>query len=178
MSHYSVPYMLYNILASYAMSTCAGVKPATFQNVLQNYRVDTGRLESFSIQDRPLILNLAKNPMGMNQNVEMIVEDTRKKAVYFLLNANEADGQDTSWLWDVDFERLEGAIEQCHVGGLRAKDIQLRLKYAEVPAGLSLDVRNTVEKMLASDVEVCYVITNYTALASTRNSLLRMQEGR
>lgn len=175
-SYYSVLYMLYNILAAYAMSACARVTSSAFQNMLQNYRVNTGRLEEFTIQGKPFVLNLAKNPMGMNQNVEMIYADTRKKAVYFLINANEADGRDTSWLWDVDFERLENAIEQCYVGGLRAKDIQLRLKYGEVPAELSLDVQKTVRKMLENDAEVCYVIANYTALAGTRNSLLRMQE--
>jgi hypothetical protein len=48
----------------------------------------------------------------------------------FVLNDNIADGQDISWIWDVDFESMVGHVQTLVVGGTRALDLALRLKYA------------------------------------------------
>ncbi|MGM7649331.1 DUF1727 domain-containing protein, partial [Nocardia sp. JW2] len=55
---------------------------------------------------REVILNLAKNPTGFNQNISLLQTDTCPKAVFFVINDNFNDGKDISWIWDVDFERL------------------------------------------------------------------------
>ncbi|MBO0779347.1 MAG: DUF1727 domain-containing protein, partial [Ktedonobacteraceae bacterium] len=52
--------------------------------------------------------------------------------VLFVLNDNIADGQDISWIWDVDFERVIGQTKTLTVSGTRALDLALRLKYAGV----------------------------------------------
>ena len=51
------------------------------------------------------MINLAKNPAGMN--VSLSVGDRLKEKVYVIsLNDNAADGRDTSWIYDADFEKL------------------------------------------------------------------------
>ena len=51
------------------------------------------------------MINLAKNPAGMN--VSLSVGDQLKEKVYVIsLNDNAADGRDTSWIYDADFEKL------------------------------------------------------------------------
>ena len=46
------------------------------------------------------------------------------------VNARIADGLDTSWLWDVPFERLAG--RPVVATGDRRLDLAVRLRYAEV----------------------------------------------
>ena len=50
----------------------------------------------------------------------------------FVLNDNIADGQDISWIWDVDFERSAHSIAALTVAGTRAFDLALRLKLAGI----------------------------------------------
>ena len=53
---------------------------------------------------RRVLLNLAKNPTGFNQNLKIIAARREPKAVAFFVNDKEGDGRDVSWLWDIDFE--------------------------------------------------------------------------
>jgi hypothetical protein len=53
--------------------------------------------------------------------------------ILFILNDHIADGQDVSWIWDVNFERAAGHTQTLIVSGTRALDLAIRLKYAGVP---------------------------------------------
>lgn len=51
-----------------------------------------------------------------------------------------ADGRDTSWIYDADFEKLsEQNIETIIVTGTRAEELQLRLKLAEINVPIILE---------------------------------------
>ena len=63
-------------------------------------------MEQFSIDGTKIILNLAKNPAGFNQNISAVMEDPSDKDLIIVINDNAQDGTDISWLWDVDFERF------------------------------------------------------------------------
>ena len=74
---------------------------------------------------------LVKNPAGYNQSLDTICLNKEKFAAAFLLNDNYADGQDVSWIWDVNFEKLtETNIDEVYISGLRAYDMAVRLKTA------------------------------------------------
>ena len=84
------------------------------------------------------MLNLAKNPTGLNQNISLMEEDPREKGVFILVNDHPNDGTDVSWIWDVDFERLVGRPGlRVFAGGTRAGDVQVRLKYAGIDASIA-----------------------------------------
>jgi hypothetical protein len=74
------------------------------------------------------------------------------------LNARVQDGRDTSWLWDVPFERLAGSKVVCC--GERATDIALRLHYAGIEAVVEPDVAHAVQRTGAPKVDL---VANYTA---------------
>ena len=79
------------------------------------------------------MINLAKNPAGMNASLLVGEQLVGKKVYVISLNDNAADGRDTSWIYDADFEKLsEQNIETIIVTGTRAEELQLRLKLAEV----------------------------------------------
>ena len=172
-------YMVYNLLAAYAAASLAGVDGLTFQRVLDGYHPENGRLQHFVVDQREVVLNLAKNPTGFNQNISLLMADDRPKAAYFVINDDFNDGKDISWIWDVDFERLvaPGAVERVIAGGHRANDLQVRLKYA----GIGADIADNVEEALriAGDLDAAcplYVLTNYSALWPAKAELERMGE--
>ncbi len=169
-------YMVYNLLAAFAAASLAGVGAGSFQGAIDDYNPRNGRLQHFVVDGREVILNLAKNPTGFNQNLSLLLADERPKALYFAINDNFNDGKDISWIWDVDFERLAGQAELTAIcGGTRAGDVQVRMKYA----GIEADVAPLVEGALAQAASLpkdrpLYVLTNYSALWPAKATLERV----
>ena len=173
-------YMVYNLLAAFAAAFMAGVSPEVFQGVLDTYRPENGRLQRFDVAGREVTLNLAKNPTGFNQNMALLMADTAPKAVYIVINDDYNDGKDVSWLWDVDFELLARTGQtRLFVGGHRANDMQVRLKYADLSSEIAEDVAQVVERTadLPPDWHL-WVLTNYSALWPAKAQLEQMGASR
>ncbi|MCD7765511.1 MAG: MurT ligase domain-containing protein [Lachnospiraceae bacterium] len=99
-------YNIYNILAAYAAGRSAGLKLTDYEKVLKDFHPQNGRMEHFTINGNDVMLNLAKNPAGFNQNISAVMEDKKEKDIIIVINDNAQDGTDISWLWDVDFDRF------------------------------------------------------------------------
>lgn len=171
-------YMVYNLLAVAVGSSEMGATPEPIQRAIDNFDPQNGRLQRFAVQGRSVLLNLAKNPTGFNQNLKIILQDKGPKTVAFFINDKAADGHDVSWLWDIDFEELAGqAGLRVFAGGIRANDMQVRLKYSGVEADVVANAADVLAKS-ASDERGAhvYLIANYTALPALRADLTRMQE--
>ena len=170
-------YNVYNILAAYAAARTAGLALEHYNDVLANYHPQNGRMEHFKIQGTDVLLNLAKNPAGFNQNISAVGEDDRPKDLIVLINDNAQDGTDISWLWDVDFDRFKDLnAASVTVSGIRCQDMRLRLKYADIPSKLEPDVEKAIRACIQSGTGNFYVLVNYTALYDTHNILKRMQK--
>ena len=66
-----------------------------------------------------------------------------------MINDNEQDGTDISWLWDVDFDRFKDAeANSITVSGIRCQDMRLRLKYVDIPSMLESDVAEAVSERI------------------------------
>lgn len=170
-------YMVYNTLAAYALSQASGLVPFdAFQRAVDSYRPTNGRLQTFALGDRAVMTNLAKNPTGFNQNIRIVLNEGGRVLALFV-NDEDADGHDVSWFWDIDFERWAG-IEglKAFVGGTRANDMQVRLKYAGIEAQIVSDAADVLARTDAADGKV-YVIANYTALPALRKELEMREEG-
>jgi UDP-N-acetylmuramyl tripeptide synthase len=132
-------------------------------------------MEHFTIDGAEVILNLAKNPAGFNQNISAVMEDQKEKDIIIVINDNAQDGTDISWLWDVDFDRFrEPGIRSITVSGIRCQDMRLRMKYVDIQAELIADVKSAIEARVKDGCKNLYVLVNYTALFSTRNILVSM----
>ncbi len=176
------PYLVYNLLAADAIMQLTGVDAAVFQRAVDAFDPRNGRLQRYVIDGHPVLLNLAKNPTGFNQNLKIIERDAGPKAVAFFVNDYEGDGRDISWIWDVDFEELAGhGALAVFAGGTRANDLQVRLKYAGIDAQLidavddvfAMLPRLAAEGALPADAGV-YAIANYTALPPVHAALNRL----
>ncbi len=103
----------------------------------------------------------------------MILTDDQPFSFVGLLNANYADGIDTSWIWDGNFEKLqEHAIPQFMTGGERYKDITFRLRVAGVPNPIiEPDISKIAAKIKELPTTKVYVLATYTAVLQLRKQL-------
>ena len=161
-------YNVYNILAVYGVLRELDLPTESINEVLRNYKPQFGRGELFYLgrnREQKVLLNLAKNPTGFGQNIAAMLQDRSPKDLIIAINDNAQDGRDISWLWDVDFDRLaDETIRSITVSGLRALDMQLRLKYAEITSTSAPTVEEAIERRLADGCDNLYVLVNYTAL--------------
>ena len=73
--------------------------------------------------------------VGATQAIEMIKLAPYPFSLSVLLNANYADGIDTSWIWDADFEQITDMdIPEINAGGVRHSEIARRLRVTGYPA--------------------------------------------
>ncbi len=175
---YSGAYMVYNLLAVYTVGHSIGLSNNVIQMTMKSFDQHNGRLEHMDVHGRSVLLNLAKNPTGFNQNLGLVLQETEPVVASFFVNDMEGDGHDVSWIWDVDFEALAGrANTKVFVGGMRANDLQVRLKYAGVAAHIVEDATELMRYVAAlpSDYKV-FVIANYTSLPVVRAECVKMAE--
>ena len=175
---YAGAYMLYNVLAVCAAASCCGLPLEKVEKAIASFAPDNGRLQHYEINGQQVLLNLAKNPIGFNQNLRIVLKQSGPKAVAFFINDKEADGHDVSWLWDVDFQELALSEELvAYAGGLRRNDMQVRLKYAGIEAALVDGAQDFLEKAaVALSHADLFLVANYTALPNAKAELDQLQE--
>lgn len=170
-SHLNGTYNIYNMLACFVAATQLGIDKISIQQAFDNFNQDNGRLTRYNFQNRHVLLNLAKNPTGFNQNLRIIQQKynkDKKSAIAFFINDKIADGRDVSWIWDVDFQELSDLKNTYFfVGGTRAHDMQVRLKYA----GINSIILNSVDEILRYNFSDVFVVANYTALPIVKADL-------
>jgi UDP-N-acetylmuramyl tripeptide synthase len=116
-------------------------------------------------------LLLAKNPAGWTALFDLLDESAGAvRPTVLSVNARIADGLDTSWLWDVPFERLRGRTVVAT--GERCRDLAVRLRYAEVAHAVVPDPLAALDVAIqgTNGTEVEFV-GNYTAFAVLRGRL-------
>ena len=173
-------YNVYNILAVYSVLRELNLPADKLNEVLRGYKPQFGRGEVFHVGEgahQKVLLNLAKNPAGFNQNITAMLQDRSAKDLIIVINDNAQDGRDVSWLWDVDFDRLaDDTICSITVSGLRALDMQLRLKYVEIESVCAPTVEEAIGRCLADGCGNLYVLVNYTALYEAHQYLEGIQK--
>jgi len=171
-------YNIYNVMASLIAYLECGFSPDGINEVFDAYKPQIARMEPFVINGKTVILNLAKNPAGFNQAIATLASDPRSKDILIAINDGAGDGKDVSWLWDVDFEKLSDVnMASVTASGIRKYDMALRLKYAHFSdVAISDNNRQTLEKLVSGNGDVCYVLVNYTAMFSAHDNLSDMSD--
>ena len=75
---------------------------------------------------------LAKNPAGLNEIVRALMASTEPRHLLAMLNDGIQDGQDVSWIYDADLERLASHVDVLVCAGDRADDLALRYAIAGI----------------------------------------------
>ena len=153
-------YNAYNVLASVVLCFELGI--TDFQNTLDDYIPEFGRNEIRNINGKEVLIQLIKNPTGASEVLRTINSESD---VLIAINDDYADGRDVSWLWDSDFEELQKCGKNIIVTGKRAKDMAVRLKYAEVKNfTVILDIDKAIKYITQKADDKVTILTTYTAL--------------
>jgi lipid II isoglutaminyl synthase (glutamine-hydrolysing) len=153
-----------NAAFALAVAGVLGVPARAAAGRLADVETVDGRYAQLDLGGRPARLFLAKNPAGWAAALAMI--DPGSQLVVGI-NARTADGTDTSWLYDVPFERLAGRTVGA-IGDRRA-DLAVRLHYA----GATPVVDDDPVRLAASlPPGPLVVAANYTAFRELRRHVV------
>ena len=159
-----------NAAGAAAMALTFPLSPQTVAAGLRAVEPAFGRGQTFTVEDRRLVLHLVKNPAGFRQTLRTLTAYD-PEAVVIAINDDYADGRDVSWLWDVDFTAALSGVKTGRpwllTAGTRAVDMALRLRYDEIDAAASEpDLRAAVLRAVrhVDAGQTVIVLSTYTAM--------------
>ncbi|GAA0055244.1 Mur ligase family protein [Streptococcus canis] len=168
-------YNIYNALAAVAVAEFFGVKPEQIKAGFNKSKAVFGRQETFMLGDKSCTLVLIKNPVGASQALEMIQLAAYPFSLSVLLNANYADGIDTSWIWDANFELItQMPITEINAGGVRHSEIARRLRvtgFDETKLSQAEKLEEIMQAIEKQEAEHAYILATYTAMLEFRSLL-------
>lgn len=168
-------YNVFNVIAAYTVLRELGLNDNSIKAGFESYTSDNGRMQYYKNNYKEVLINLAKNPAGLNASLSVGEQIDLEKLYIISLNDNGADGRDISWIYDADFEKLSRQnIKAVICTGQRAEELALRLKYAEVDADII--VEKSIEKATEMSMEYSQftvAIPNYTSLSPMHRVLNR-----
>ena len=159
-------YNAYN--AAGALALCLTILPDThpeeFVEDLAEVESAFGRGEIFKINNSDVELLLVKNPSAFQLSLASFADDEHEYMI--AINDHIADGRDVSWLWNVDFSALPSVRM---TAGVRATDMQLRLKYNDVKVAATVeDLQTATIEFLNSSQKPKRIFATYTAMLEIR----------
>ena len=159
-----------------ALSLAVGASLDEVRTGLARFGAAFGRFERIPAGGKSVVLLLIKNPAGANEVVRTL-EIGVPPVLVIALNDAIADGQDVSWIWDVDFEPLLERAGVVVATGERAAELGLRMTYGGLPAD-RLEVVPSLEEaldrglgLLEAGTELV-VLPTYTAMLALREILV------
>ena len=168
-------YNVYNAVAAAALAIVLGTTTEEIAAGLERFNAAFGRFERITTGGKQIVLLLVKNPAGANEVVRTL-ETGIPPVLVVALNDEIADGQDVSWIWDVDFEPLLAHVGHVVASGTRAAELGLRFRYGGLTAE-RLEVIPTLEAALDRGLGLVeagtelVVLPTYTAMLALREIL-------
>jgi UDP-N-acetylmuramyl tripeptide synthase len=166
---------VYNALAAFSLvKSATSTADEVIYSALKDSSAAFGRSEEVDFEGRSLLLLLIKNPTGLNQIIQTYLSREKDRLLVFVINDNYADGRDVSWLWDAALEDLKSYKGKIIVGGTRADDMALRLKYAGLEDVLvESDNNKLIEAILVNSTKrsKIFLLPTYTAMLDLRAKL-------
>ena len=169
-------YNAYNALAAFAMAKVLGVGEAQIAEAIAATPPAFGRAETVDVDGIITTMMLIKNPTGANEVIRALAFEEGPIDLAVLLNDRIADGRDVSWVWDADFEELAASVNSVFVGGTRAHEMALRLRYADFAPEriIVIDDNQTIFKEARErGSSHLWVLPTYTAMLEFRDLLER-----
>jgi UDP-N-acetylmuramyl tripeptide synthase len=172
-------YNIYNSMAAIALSEILKLPIENTIKALESFESGFGRMEVIKLKDKTIKLILVKNPTGFNQVLNYLLTEEKELSVSFIINDKIADGRDISWLWDVDFEKLNKISNKTsyfYTSGTRAEDMSVRLKYSGIDKEKIIQI-NKYQILIEEGIKntkpnsTFYILPTYTAMLEIRKNL-------
>jgi UDP-N-acetylmuramyl tripeptide synthase len=164
---------VYNALAAIGAAQAIGLDNAQVPAALSTMRTAFGRLEKIQAGDRTIFLSFVKNPTSFNLVLRLVAQHPGKKHLLLAASHTLVDGEDFSWLWDVEVENVVQDIEDVVCSGNRPDELAMRLKYAGVPVD---KITSNIDHEAALDAALAnagpggtlYIMSSYTPTLELR----------
>lgn len=168
-------YNVYNALTAVSVAYELGLSYEEIKNGLKKQKNVFGRQENIKLYDKNIIINLVKNPTGLNQVIDLIRLEKEPISLVCLLNDNYADGLDVSWIYDSYYENLSSLnIRDVYVSGKRKADMKRRLEIADIYDGdikefdYEVEIYDIIKNAHTDNI---YILSTYTAMLRLREVL-------
>ncbi len=159
-------------MAAFATASEFGVSASEIADAFAKNKRIFGRQELINYAGKQIEIILVKNPVGLNEVLSLLNTEQDHYTLAALLNAHHADGIDTSWIWDGNFESLnKEQIDQIIVGGERHKDMHLRLEVAGLDPDKMItepDFDQLLTAFKQAPNDKIYILSTYTAMLHLR----------
>ena len=120
-----------NCTACVAACCAAGLTEEQALEGLGKVQVNRNRYDTFTVMDRPAMMILSKNqnPVSFDRSIDFVARRPGPRTVIcYVNNINHTGNRDTTWLYDVSFERLNDPEIDMVCTGPRAYDLAVRLE--------------------------------------------------
>jgi len=155
-----------NATQAVAAAVALGASPAAAVAAVATVDEVAGRYRTLQVGEHTVRMLLAKNPAGWQEALSMVSSDVAGAVIS--VNGQVPDGEDLSWLWDVNFEHFVDFPAPIVSAGERGTDLAVRLGYAGVEHTLVHDTLAAIKSCPPGHVEV---IANYTAFLQLSREL-------
>ena len=130
-------YNVYNLLAAYTVTSLLGINEGIIAAQLSDFVMKNGRLVRFNMAGKKglLITSKHENSTSYNQSLAYVAAQKEKSTLVIMVDAisRKYYTAETSWLWDISFEMLEGSsVEKIILTGKYAYDLALRFEFAGI----------------------------------------------
>ena len=173
-------YNVYNILAAWSACALAGVSSDVMSGVINNYMLKNGRMITFRLGNHrgTLLTSKHENSVAYDTNLAYIAAAEKPCTVLVIVDAisRKYFTGETSWLWDIDFDRLGcPQVQKIMLYGRYCNDLAVRFKYSRVPADkieVGESIPTAAQYLKENGDEDVYVVTCF----SDRDKLLSLVE--
>ncbi|MBQ7385301.1 MAG: DUF1727 domain-containing protein [Ruminococcus sp.] len=166
---FSSIYQCYNSLVAFAAADIAGVKAEDAVKALSGYKMQSGRIMDFTFGKATgtLLVSKHENSVSYDQSINVVTNDKNDVAVLIIVDkiSRKYHTEDTSWLWDIDFEKLNSEnVKKIYLAGSYYKDLEVRFSVTDIDKD-KLAVCESVESAMAklkNEENFTYVITCFS----------------
>ena len=163
-------YHMYNTLAAFSACRAMGVKEEDIVRSLSGYALQNGRIVSFKTGDKAgtLLASKHENSISYDQSIRVAVQSGEDVSVIVLVDAisRKYFTSETSWLWDIDFERLGAPqVKDIVLAGRYCADLAARFEYTGIESGrihVIEDIGAAVEWLRDNAQGYIYAITCFS----------------
>lgn len=129
---------IYNLLAAFVTCSCCEVKQSKVAQALSNHKYQTGRVLNFVFNGSAaeLLISKHENSMSYNCSITHVLNQNEDVSVLIVVDriSRKYFTSETSWLWDIDFEKLNtDRVKSIILGGKYCYDLLVRFNSTEIP---------------------------------------------
>ncbi len=169
-------YNVYNIMAAWSVCAVCGADKDRMAHTISSYILKNGRMVTFKLGEHPgtLLTSKHENSVAYDTNLKYIADRGEVCEVMVIVDAisRKYFTGETSWLWDIDFDRLScGHVKKIWLCGRYVNDLAMRFDYTGISPEkivLCADIGEAADRLKGEGDLPLYVVTCF----SDRDKLL------